>query len=238
MVKAISLAVIMSGVQLLLAVPALAQGAGSLAGSPITDQSTPLIPGAYSSLPNQVAPAGQPPPIGAGSIPAPVNPGMGGPPTLIPSVPALPANNIDFPSYVVPYSPASLSAPGQLGPSTYAPPAPSTPGFDPGIVHPSNAGFFPPVSVVPINPAGGIYGAAPITKWGGQDTRDFGRYRQYKGPMATRRFDFGIQDYLGSNSQDGPYQTRPGAVPTQDLYGRRFPMRNNGSPVIQTVAPY
>jgi hypothetical protein len=211
--------------------PAFAQ-ACNLAGSPRTTLRTPLIYGAPASQPFEMAPEGQPPPIGDGSVPAPVTYGMGGPPTLIPSIPITPSNHINYPSCDIPYNPATQAPPGVLGPSLNAPPPPSTPGYDPGIIDRPMDFYHPPVSVVPINPGGGISGSAPTQRWGGQTTRDFGRYK-YEGKRA---FDFGQQAY-GQISQDGPCQTLPGAQPTMDCYGRRQPY-TNGQTSRQTIAPF
>jgi hypothetical protein len=223
-------------VLLSLAPPVLAQGC-DLSGSPSTSLRTPLIPCAPSGAPGTSAYPGQPPAIGNGPTPVGVNPGMLGPSTLIPSNPITPANTIGSAgSYTVPFNPATQSFPGTLGPSTWAPPPPSTPGFDPGMVHAPLNFYAPPVSVVPVSPGGGLHGGAPMQRWGGQTTRDFGYYRNNKGPYANRAYDFAVEQF-GSTSQDGPWQTRPGAVPTQDLYGRRFPTRT-GNPTTQTIAPF
>ncbi len=204
-----------------------------LSGSPRTTLRTPLIEGAQSTPPLMQAPEGQAPPVGDGAVPAGVTPGMGGGPTLLPAMPTTPANQIDYPSYTIPFDPSEQSMPGQYGPSTWAPPPPSTPGCDPGMIHAPMNFYRPPVSVVPINPGGGISGCAPTQRWGGQTTADFGRYK-YQGKRA---YDYGCEQW-GSTAEDGPCQTRPGAVPTQDLYGRRYPCRNNSEPTIQTIAPY
>lgn len=213
------------------AMPVFAQGC-DLSGSPNSTLRNPLIYGAENAAPFQQPALGQPPAIGDGSCPDPVTPGMGGPPTLIPSIPVTPANNIQYPSYQVPFHPATQAPPGVLGPSIWAPPSPSTPGADPGIIHAPLDFYRPPVAVVPINPGGGISGFAPTQRWGGQTSTDWGRYKH----QGKRAFDFG-QGMYGQTSQDGPCQTLPGAVPTQDLYGRRCNV-NYGSSQIQTIAPY
>ncbi len=202
------------------------------AGSPTNTLRNPLIPGASSAPPLVSAPVGQPPACGDGAIPAPVTIGMPGPPTLLPYVPTTPSNDIQNPSYVVPFSPATVSLPGQLGPSIYAPPPPSTPGFDPGIItHPRDF-YPPPASIGTVMPGGGIAGFAPTTRWGGQTSRDFGRYKYH----GTRSFDFG-QKAFGSTSQDGPWQNRYQGTPTYDLYGSRQNHENNSSSIM-TIAPY
>jgi hypothetical protein len=203
-----------------------------LSGSPNTTLRTPLIQGAPATPPMQEAPEGQPPPIGDGSQPAPVVAGHTGAPTLLPFVPIYPANHINYPSYRAPFNPSAEDAPGQYGPSTWVPPAPSTPGADPGMISGPPAFYPPPVNVVHINPGGGIYGSAPTQRWGGQTTRDFGRYK-YQGKRA---YDWGRQLYEGSTSYDGPWPAHQGSV-DQDLYGRRQPY-TNGYGSIQTIAPH
>jgi hypothetical protein len=214
---------------LLAAQAAFAQGC-NLSGSPSTTLRNPLIYGAPNSAPFEEAPEGQPPAIGDGSTPAPVTRGMYGGPTLIPtqnwSVP-----NINSGSYQVPYSPATQAPPGVLGPSTWAPPPPSTPGYDPGIIQNKLDFYAPPARVVSVRPGGGIQGSASNQRWGGQTTEDFGRYKH----VGKRKFDFG-QGMYGQTSEDGPCQTRPGASSTYDLYGRR--QRTDGSCNVQTIAPY
>jgi hypothetical protein len=209
----------------------------AMLGQPAVAQSTtlrdPLLYGAPSTAAFQSAPEGQPPPIGDGPMPAPINPGMSGPPTLIPSIPMTPANDIQYPSYRANFDPATEAPPGVVGPSMWVPPPPSTPGVDPGILHAPLDFYPPPARVVNINPGGGISGGASNQRWGGQPTADFGRYKH----IGKRKFDFGEEAY-GNTSEDGPNQLRPGASSTLDLYGRRIPIRNNGDPIIQTIAPY
>jgi len=183
------------------------------------------------SLPNQAPMPGMPEIPGAGPTPAPVTPGMMGNPSLLPSNLTQPAN-IGGSSYYLPFDPATTSIPGQLGPSLYVPPPASTPGTDPGMIHAPLDFIPPPVLVTNINPGGGLSGAAPINRWGGQTTRDFGLYR-YGG---TQKYDFGQGMVYGQASQDGPFQQLPGAVPTQDLYGARGYAR--GGATTQTIAPY
>lgn len=201
-----------------------------LAGTPATTLRTPLIDGAWSAPPGLPAPEGQPPAPGDGMVPAPVTPGHLGPPTLIPSVTHTPGG-IGSPSYDLPFNPASQWAPGEFGPSHQSPPPPSTPGFDPGQLPGPRDFRPPPASIVNIQPGGGIVGWAPETRWGGQTTADWGLYKH----DAKRAFDFG-QGMPGQTSQDGPWQTRPGATPTFDLYGQRRSPRKG--PGIMTIAPY
>ncbi|MBY0551818.1 MAG: hypothetical protein K2W95_31330 [Candidatus Obscuribacterales bacterium] len=207
----------------------LAQGC-DLSGSPINTLRTPLIQGATNTPPNVQAPVGQPPAIGDGSMPAPVNPGHLGPATLVPSQSYMPGG-IGSQEYYLPYNPASVHAPGSFGPSQWVPPPASTPGGDYGNFSGPRDFRPPPVGIGTVGPAGGIIGGAPTQKWGGQTSRDFGRYKH----EGTRRYDFG-QGMPGQTSQDGPWQGRPGAVPTQDLYGRRSSPSNGSG--IMTFAPY
>lgn len=207
---------------------AFAQGC-DLSGSPQSSLRAPLVLGAPSAPPYVQAPEGQPPAIGDGSTPAPVVPGHTGAPTLIPSQTYMPGG-IGQQSYMLPFNPASAYAPGEFGPSQWVPPPASTPGADPGPIPGPRDFYPPPVGIGSVAPGGGIVGGAPTQRWGGQTSRDFGRYKH----EGTRKFDFG-QGMPGQTSQDGPWQTRPGAVPTQDLYGRRTPDRGSG---IMTLAPY
>ncbi len=204
----------------------------SLAGAPAFGLRTPLVNGAQMGIPFIPATHGAPPAIGDGSCPAPVNPGMGGPPTLIPSNPYQPPA-IGGSTYVLPYNTATTSMPGQLGPSLQVPPPPSTPGCDPGLVHSNgNNGYYPPVTSTYINPGGGITAYAPTQKWGGQTSRDFGRFKD----RGTRSYDFGQPACYGQSSYDGPYQQLPYATSTQDLYGMRGYAR--GGSTTMTIAPY
>lgn len=114
----------------------------------------------------------------------------------------------------------------------YAPPPPSTPGYDPGMIYGPRDFYPPPVTVTNIMPGGGIAGSAPTSRWGGQTSRDFGRYKH----SGTRKYEFGQGLNGGQTAQDGPWQTLPGAVPTQDRYGNRVSPRNGQG--IMTIAPY
>lgn len=203
-----------------------------LSGSPNSTLRTPLIYGAPSSQPMQQPMEGQPPAIGDGSVSCGVTPGHTGASTLLPSVPRMPANSINYPSYQIPFSPGAEYAPGQYGQSQWVPPPPSTPGYDPGNFSGPQDFYSPPVSVVNINPGGGISGSAPTQRWGGQTTRDFGKYK-YQGKRA---YDWGQQLYAGSTSYDGPCPQFQGST-VQDLYGRRQPCTSAyGS--TQTIAPH
>ena len=135
-----------------------------------------------------------------------------------------------------PSAPAYTAPPeGQPPPigDGFAPP-PVTPGhrgLSPEPV-PSEVSGIPLVTVTQINPGGGISGSAPVQRWGGQTTRDFGR----AGSGSTCR-DFGQKlsqksDLFRSpqTSQDGPRQSvsgggrassLPGAQSTTDLHGSR-----------------
>lgn len=208
------------------------QNACSLAGVPAIGLRTPLVNGASMGLPFVSAPHGAPPAIGDGMCPAPVNPGMQGAPTLLPENAKAPAN-IGGSTYYMPFNSATESMPGQLGPSLLGVPAPpSTPGCDPGQFGGPRDFYRPPITETTINPGGGISACAPTQRWGGQTSRDFGRYK-YRG---TRSYDFGQQATWGQASQDGPYQQLPGAMPTRDLYGMRG-YTGNGM-TTQTYAPY
>ncbi|MBY0357764.1 MAG: hypothetical protein K2W82_07165 [Candidatus Obscuribacterales bacterium] len=200
------------------------------AGASTTSLRTPLINGATSAYPNVQAAQGQAPAMGDGSLPAPVVPGHLGPPTLLPSVNHT-DGGISGGSYNTYLNPASVAMPGQLGPSMYAPPSPSTPGWAPGIVHGPRDFYPPPVTVTNVMPGGGLAGYAPTSRWGGQTSTDFGRYK-YRG---TRSFDFG-QGMYGQTAQDGPQQTFPNAVPTQDQYGNRMSPKNGMG--VMTIAPF
>ncbi|MBX9690328.1 MAG: hypothetical protein K2X27_26680 [Candidatus Obscuribacterales bacterium] len=202
----------------------------NLAGAPAFGLRTPYISGSSHGLPFMQAPTDRPPATGDGSCPAPVNPGMGGPPTQIPSVLYTPTNHLGTSNYYLPYNPGTESMPGTLGPSLSVPPPTSTPGCDPGMVQVKN-GYMPPVSQTNVNPGGGISGYAPTQKWGGQTTTDYGFYR-FRG---SRSYDWG-QGMIGQTSQDGPYQQLPGAMPTQDLYGRRG--YSHAGSTVMTIAPH
>lgn len=210
---------------------AFAQGC-NLAGSPSKTLRSPLIYEAPSTPPGVKAPDGPRVAPGDGRTPNPVVGGHTGAPTLLPYIPRTPVSNTGCGNqYTVPFDPSATHMPGQFGADTYAPPPPSTPGADPGYLPGPRDFYAPPVSVTNINPQGGISGSAPTQRWGGQTTTDFGRYK-YQG---TRTNDFGQGQYMGSTSQDGPSQTRSGAVATQDLYGNRSPRGGSG---IMTYAPY
>lgn len=204
----------------------------NLAGAPAFGLRTPLVNGASAGLPFVPAPTGAPPAFGDGAVPAPVTPGMGGPPTLIPSNLDTGVNHLGTPTYVLPYSRATTSRPGQLGPSLSVPGPQSTPGCDPGLVHGPMDFYAPPVSVTNINPGGGISGCAPTERWGGQTSTDYGRYKW----RGTRKYDFGQQATYGQSSMDGPYQQLPGSMPTTDLYGMRGYTQSGGTTM--TFAPY
>ena len=185
---------------------------------------TPLIIGAPSAPAYTAPPEGQPPPIGDGFAPPPVTPGHRGlSPEPVPSevsgIPLVPAGEDGkamVNSYVAPY----LTPPTEFDPT------------DPGIIDSPQDFSSPPVTVTQINPGGGISGSAPIQRWGGQTTRDFGR----AGSGSTCR-DFGQKlsqksDLFRSpqTSQDGPRQSvsgggrassLPGAQSTTDLHGSR-----------------
>lgn len=211
---------------------ALAQSQScNLAGAPTQGLRSPLINGARQSLPFMSPREGAPPAIGDGACPAPVHPGMGGPPTLIPTNPDIPGG-LGRCSETIQHDPSWTHAPGQFGPNTYVPAPPSTLGCDPGMIASPQGYYYPPVLETNVLPGGGLAGYAPTQKWGGQTTRDWGRYK-YRG---TRSYDWGQQAYYGQRSTDGPYQSLPGAQATQDLYGMRGCARTGQT--VMTVAPY
>ena len=215
---------------LLCSAPAsLAQGC-DLSGAPVGTLRSPLVQGASYTPPNVQAPTGRPPAIGDGSTPAPVTPGHLGPSTLLPSQNYMPGG-IGSQNYYLPFNPATVSAPGCFGPTHWVPPPASSPGGDYGNFAGPRDFCPPPVGIGTVAPGGGIVGGAPTQRWGGQTSRDFGRYKH----QGTRRCDFG-QGMWGQTSQDGPWQSRPGAIPTQDLYGRRMSPQNGIG--IMTLAPY
>ncbi|MBZ0188961.1 MAG: hypothetical protein K8F91_22140 [Candidatus Obscuribacterales bacterium] len=127
---------------------------------------TPLLPGAPAAPPYTAPQEGQAPPIGDGFAPSGINPGMmGWGPDLpashvpgIPPVPAGPAGKSMVNGYVAPY----------------LTPPPQHPAADPGMIDSPPQFYPPPVNVTNINPSGGIFGSAPIDRWGGQTTRDYG----------------------------------------------------------------
>lgn len=169
----------LAAVTLLLCQPVLAQQC-NLAGAPNSTLRTPLIPGAPASAPLLAPPEGEPPACGDGATPAGVIPGMGGSPTLLPWVPNLPSSNIaglGNTGVPIPFNPAITSPPGTLGPALAPaiPPAPSTPGSDPGSLT-APMGSFNPAQQLNINPGGGIPGEGgfcttiPTARRGGQST--------------------------------------------------------------------
>lgn len=143
------------GLFLLAASPALAQ---------IDTLRTPLVPGAEYADAYQAPYEGDPPPPGSGYGYVPVNPGMTG-------APPPPASHVQVP-LASPMEKDIINA--ALG--GYLQPPPSTPGSDPGLLPPTNAGYVPPAAAVDLNPDGTMPGdQAPQQRWGGQTTRDLGR---------------------------------------------------------------
>lgn len=199
-------------------------------GPGTTSLRTPLLPSADSTAPNGVAPEGDPPPPGDFGGPEGVTPGQFGGPTLLPSVSRNPANHLNYPGTDIGY-PGGEYYPGEYGPNTWAPPPPENPAADPGQIRAPRDFHRPPAREVSINPGGGIPGGASRQRWGGQETHDYGRYKN----VGTQTCDFG-QQMNGQTSEDGPYPQFSGTV-TQDLHGRRLPWRN-GMTQIQTIAPY
>ncbi|MBI4533780.1 MAG: hypothetical protein HY711_07510 [Candidatus Melainabacteria bacterium] len=207
---------------------------------------SPLIPGAQWNEPYTAPEPGQSPPPGQGMCPAPVTPGHIGPPPKPPSAVELP-----------PVGPLEKGTVNALV-APYLKPPQSTAGEDPGLLHGPN-GFSPPAAVVNVSPQGGIYGEAPIRRWGGQTSRDLGVPRTF-GSQTT---DFG-QDIDGLSSvqsrgirrlvsEDGPRPqpysiqmgtgtTRQanlaGAHTTQDLHGNRQLFKGANLRSLMTIAPY
>ena len=205
---------------------------------------SPLITGAPSSPAYQPPQEGQAPPIGDGSTPYGVTPGHRGylpelPASQVQGIPQVPAGESGksmINGYVAPY----LSPPTQYDPA------------DPGSIDSPPNFSGPPVTTTTINPGGGISGSAPITRWGGQRTQDFGRGA--RGGSAT--VDFGQKltekpDLYRSpqSSQDGPRQaisgastnrapSLPGAQTTQDLNGSRTLYKGSNSRAKFTIANY
>ncbi len=197
----------------------------------------PYIPGAIVTPPMMEAPAGNPPPPGDGMTPLPVTPGMLGgplpPPSQVPMPPVGPCDQSLVNSYAQPY----------------LTPPPSTPGSDPGILPGTTSGYKPPAIVTTVSGAGGLQGNAPIQKWQGQTSRDFGNYRTF-GSQTT---DFGqnvvqISPVQLSQSEDGPrglaangapaQPNLSGAQQTTDLYGNRTLFRGPNLRAVMTIAPY
>ncbi|MBY0357763.1 MAG: hypothetical protein K2W82_07160 [Candidatus Obscuribacterales bacterium] len=137
----------------------------------------PLISGSSYSAPFIPAPPGQVPAFGDGSVPGMVNPGHLGPSTLLPSVNHT-DGGISGGSYNTYLNPASVAMPGQLGPSMYAPPSPSTPGWAPGSLQ-APAGSFNPAIQSGVLPGGGLpgtggyYTTIPNVRRSGQQTRQY-----------------------------------------------------------------
>lgn len=161
-----------------------------------TSLRSPLIQGAPSSDPYQAPDSGQPPAIGDGWGPMPVNPGHWG-------APELPPTQLDIGMYS-PMDKQQIQQ--QLAPTI--PPPPGVPGKDPylqdpGMISPRPGnGYMPPAYIVNIMPGGGIpeNPPAPIVRWGGQTTRDFGM------PMVNKKMTSGLTDF-GQRIEDMP-QTR------------------------------
>ncbi len=194
---------------------------------PVTSLRTPLIPGAIDTPPFACPPEGQPPPTGDGFVPYPVNPGHLGQPVPHP------------PSHVCLPPVGPLDKPlvdAMLAP--YLEPPASTPGGDPGIIYSKENGFNPPVTVTTIDPGGGISGQAPIYRWQGQSSRDYGTGN--RGGSST--FDFGgdvdaASAVKRSTSEDGP-DNGGGGQTTQDLHGQRTLFKGPHLRPLMTIAPY
>ncbi|MBI1271038.1 hypothetical protein GC174_11460 [bacterium] len=208
---------------------------------------TPLIYGASSAPAYSTPYEGQAPPIGDGYAPPRVTPGhLGYSPELpashvpgIPTVPAGEAGKAMVNGYVAPY----------LSPPTNYDPA------DPGSIDNPPNFYQPPVNQTNINPGGGISGSAPITRWGGQCTQDFGRGAS--GCSSTVDFGQKLSEKpdlyrTPQTSQDGPRQSTsgrggsstnrasslPGAQTTQDLNGNRTLFKGPNQRARLTIANY
>lgn len=202
---------------------------------------TPLISGAPAA-PAYVTPQeGQPPPVGDGYAPPGVTPGMMGwgpdlPASHVPNVPQVPAGEAGkamVNAYVAPY----------------LTPPPEHPAPDPGMVDPPPDFYPPPVSVTNINPGGGISGSAPIERWGGQTTRDYGNGGRGGSTVidgGERLVDKPVK-VMPQSCQDGPRPSGggrgraaslPNAQTSQDLNGNRTLYRGPNARARLTFAPY
>lgn len=196
----------------------------------------PLIPGALSTEPMSAAPEGAPPPPGDGDTPAPVTPGHSGAPLPPPSaVPTEPTSALDRSQVDAAVAP-------------FLTPPPSTRGDDPGMLPGTTSGYKPPASLTQVGAGGGLHGDAPVHKWGGQTTGEYG-YRRVRGSQTT---DFGqplktVAVVPPFQSEDGPRPVGangaplapnfPGAQQTSCLHGNRILYKGNQRAVM-TIAPY
>lgn len=211
----------------------------------MTTLRTPLIPG-VPNAPSYSQPwEGQGPPVGDGSWAPGVTPGMLGGPCPPPSALYTPitgaGDKSEVNSYVMPY----LNPP------------PSTMGYDYSNVNGSSGGYGlqAPVSVVNINPNGGIQGDAPTQRWCAQRSYDHGRNVSSNTSYA---FDFGQKPadkpdakMTPQISQDGPRgltgeqgpnaitrcPNMPNSQATALPYGNRI-LRSDGQKSKLTIAPY
>ena len=207
----------------------------------------PLIQYAPNAPAGTTPDAGDPPPIGSGSVPFPVTPGMSGsdyaPPTMV-TVPQVMGGDItDINSALS----GSLVTP------------PSTPGTDPGNINGASggAGLAAPVGTGNVSSGGGLNFSAPTTRWAAQRSFDYGRNVNVVNQNASGLADFGELlpnkpnlKMQPSYSQDGPrqlYQAAigqpiraenfPNAQATTDLYGQRTNFNPNYQSQM-TIAPY
>jgi hypothetical protein len=195
---------------------------------------SPLIYGAPNSPAWVPAQEGAPPPCGDGFNPPAVTPG----------------------DYSTPFSPPSdVFVPLTMGGDKdevnawampYLTPPPSTRGSDFGSINGSNGGYGlrAPVAEVNIQPQGGMVGNAPIRRWEGQRSYDFGKPNCVR-PNSSIMNDFGQKlsekpdlKMCPQFSQDGPRQRGEyRGQTTQDLHGNRTLFRDNQRSQL-TIAPY
>lgn len=218
-------------------VSALAYGESDV----LTTLKSPLIPTAPNAPSYGYVGEGQPPPIGDGFCPPPVTPGHFGAPCPPPSAlyvpPVMGGDKGTVNAYAAPY----------LTP-------PPSGDWDPGMIHESNGGAYPPATWTNINPGGGISGSAPICRWDSQKTQDHGRNINGNKSYV---FDFGESpackpdvQIMPQISQDGPRAkinggmngathcpNLPNAQATAIRYGNRIPSAT-GQKAKFTIAPY
>lgn len=187
---------------------------------------TPLIQGAPNGAPNQCPQEGQPPAIGHGDVPMGVNPGMGWNPEYpashlgpLPSVPSGIEGKWMINGMVQPY----------LRPPT------QNQGCDPGMIDSPPQFCQPPVTTTYINPQGGIQGDAPIDRWGGQTTRDFGYGAGIKKECSSLN-DFGQPLINKPDLYAMPQAAQDGPRPEYGLKTNRPEHRNPNRENAQTTS--
>ncbi len=229
--------ILFAGLGLVLATVPFACPGSSVQAQGMQSLRNPLIPGVPSAGPMEQAQEGMPPPPGDGDTPMPVTPGHEGNPLPPPSAVTVPATSPLDKSEV-----NSAVAP-------YLTPPPSTPGQNPGMLPGTLSGYRPPALMTEVQPQGGLQGNAPIHKWDGQTTRDYGLVR----PRGSQSTDFGrpldqVSVVRTNKTEDGP---RPigqngapmqpnlgGAQQTSDLYGARTLYKGAYLRPVMTIAPY